>query len=925
MHINASDDHGGIASEKTVDIHVVPNRAPVISLSTNDDMQVSAVSGYNVISLSGKVFDLDGDNLTCDNVAVSVTLGGVTKTVNLTPAPNSLPDADNWTLTWDVAADNIPEGDYTNITITADDGFGGTSTVNYTGTIKVDRTPPTVIDPVVTVDSGTQITVHADATDSGVGLDATPYLYHRDGNPVGSWQTGDYVDSGLLGNTQYSYKYKARDAVGNESESIEVSQYTKALDPTALNIAGYDSNALTFDIVNDPNNGSIPEVKIDIKLKGSGPDGEVVASSDFDTVETGRSITGLTPNTDYEVWVTARNSAGEENQPVLLIASIKTAAPLLEGVTYAPGSLPGTTSVSLPELTLTEGAVRYEYKLQQTPFNPPPLVGEVFGGTILVQPDCVPVSEGDYIGIVAVDAEGKVLKFAQHCMIRSEISVLDNLIASPNPVNVAKGLTQQLSVMAHYTGGSIIDITATAPYTVDIPDIITVDPSGLITGLSEGTVNITITEGSVTATIPVLVGPPAAMGLTITPTTTEINQGETFQYTATLNLSDGSILDVTNSATWNVSDPAVASITNGLLSGLAGGSVIISASHSGQIAMTSITIKAVAPPAGVGGGGGGYTAPEPEPLPEPIPEPIPQPEPIIIPDPQPEPTPVVESEPAPEPTPIPEPITEQAPQTSSEPVQLGTIYGRVVDAYGQPIPNILVELHSVVRTAFTDHNGYYKFENVEPGEHHIYLRSHDGTLELAQATLIVHPGMNRIENVFGSRRSNRNVQVKAQVNGDQVDFIISEEQLAQLAQINNPPSIKPIRVVPAPKPIEKMVTVAASVVTVAGGGIGGVYLFLLPFRRRKNVTIKTGNRTIAKLKYVPTRTVVVNLTEPIKYTNQMIQVSFAPGLIKGLNKKESTIVIRYGTTDIGVYKITKPVKKMAAYINAQTMEVKWVA
>ena len=42
-----------------------------------------------------------------------------------------------WTLTWDITADNIADGAYTNIVITADDGSGGKSAVVYNGIINV--------------------------------------------------------------------------------------------------------------------------------------------------------------------------------------------------------------------------------------------------------------------------------------------------------------------------------------------------------------------------------------------------------------------------------------------------------------------------------------------------------------------------------------------------------------------------------------------------------------------------------------------------------------------------------------------------------------------------------------------------------------------------------------------------------------------
>ena len=40
---------------------------------------------------------------------------------------------------------------------------------------------------------------------------------------------------------------------------------------------------------------------------------------------------------------------------------------------------------------------------------------------------------------------------------------------------------------------------------------------------------------------------------------------------------------------------------------------------------------------------------------------------------------------------------------------------------GVPLPGLTVELHSTPRTTVTDENGWYYFEDVEKGEHTVYV------------------------------------------------------------------------------------------------------------------------------------------------------------------------------------------------------------
>ncbi|MEI6101628.1 MAG: cadherin-like beta sandwich domain-containing protein, partial [Eubacteriales bacterium] len=90
--------------------------APDISLTTGETTQYrSAVTGYNQFVLSGTV---SGGG---SPVTVSTTVDGEKKSVLInTPATGS----GDWSLCWDVVSDSIAQGDYTEINVTADNGYG---------------------------------------------------------------------------------------------------------------------------------------------------------------------------------------------------------------------------------------------------------------------------------------------------------------------------------------------------------------------------------------------------------------------------------------------------------------------------------------------------------------------------------------------------------------------------------------------------------------------------------------------------------------------------------------------------------------------------------------------------------------------------------------------------------------------------------
>jgi len=108
------------------------NLNPTLTLSTTASQNVTNQTGLNLITLTGQVKDQDNDNVT-----VSATIGGVTKSVVVSNTATN----PNWTLQWNVIADNVPFGTYTGISVSANDGKQGIATSPYPGTIFVD-TPP---------------------------------------------------------------------------------------------------------------------------------------------------------------------------------------------------------------------------------------------------------------------------------------------------------------------------------------------------------------------------------------------------------------------------------------------------------------------------------------------------------------------------------------------------------------------------------------------------------------------------------------------------------------------------------------------------------------------------------------------------------------------------------------------------------------
>ncbi|NHN34881.1 OmpL47-type beta-barrel domain-containing protein [Paenibacillus agricola] len=298
--VRSIDTVGNTSSSGTATVSIdrieptVPTVTPAVTAWTN----ASAVS----VSASGGTDTASGVNRIEYSLSGATTLG--------------------WTA-YSGAFNIITEGQ-TSISVRTVDNAANESPP-VLSTVKIDRTFPTISGPVVQADSNTQLTVQPAAGDSGSGLHTSPYLFNRNNGNIGTWLNGTLVDSSLLPNTYYTYKYKARDAANNQSNySVTASTYTLAANPTALNVTNATPTSMTFAITNDASNGILPEFRIIIKRVG---DGATIDTTAFSNQLTNIIVLGLNITDHYDVYVTTRNANQAENAPVKMLSSIKAKQP----------------------------------------------------------------------------------------------------------------------------------------------------------------------------------------------------------------------------------------------------------------------------------------------------------------------------------------------------------------------------------------------------------------------------------------------------------------------------------------------------------------------------------------------------------------------------------------------------------------------
>jgi hypothetical protein len=157
--------------------------------------------------------------------------------------------------------------------------------------------------------------------------------------------------------------------------------------------------------------------------------------------------------------------------------------------------------------------------------------------------------------------------------------------------------TLQFSATGIYSDGSMKPLTQVAWSSSNMAAA-TINSSGLATSVAAGMTNITATSGSVSGstmlTIKALA--PTLVSIAVAPVNSTVNVGKTQQMMATGTYSDSSTQILTSQVTWSSSMTAVATISSGgLVTGVATGTTMITATSGSISGSTMLTVSAPAP------------------------------------------------------------------------------------------------------------------------------------------------------------------------------------------------------------------------------------------------------------------------------------------------------------------------------------------
>ncbi|MGO9464849.1 MAG: kelch repeat-containing protein [Isosphaeraceae bacterium] len=198
------------------------------------------------------------------------------------------------------------------------------------------------------------------------------------------------------------------------------------------------------------------------------------------------------------------------------------------------------------------------------------------------------------------------------------LPTLLTIAVTPASPNLPKGLTQQLTATGTYSDGTTQNLTSQVTWALSTSSVATVSPTGLATGVAQGTSLITASLGGVVSTTAdsLTVTVPILQTITVSPATLNLAMGLTQQFTATGTYSDGTTQNLTSQVTWASATSSVANISfTGMATAVGVGTSAITASFAGVTnAPLLLVVTAVGSltntwaPAGAGNGTVGSTA-----------------------------------------------------------------------------------------------------------------------------------------------------------------------------------------------------------------------------------------------------------------------------------------------------------------------------
>ncbi len=172
---------------------------------------------------------------------------------------------------------------------------------------------------------------------------------------------------------------------------------------------------------------------------------------------------------------------------------------------------------------------------------------------------------------------------------------LQSVSVSPSSASVVAGKTQQYSATGSYSDGTTKGL-ATVDWTTSDPTVATINSTGLLTGVKQGSVIVSAKSGTISGSTSATIAAAQLVSIAISPQNPSVRINNNEQFVATGTFTDGTTQPLSG-ITWSSTPTTFATVDNtGLAVGISPGVSTIRATSGTVSGTTSLTVFAPSAP-----------------------------------------------------------------------------------------------------------------------------------------------------------------------------------------------------------------------------------------------------------------------------------------------------------------------------------------
>ena len=255
-----------------------------------------------------------------------------------------------------------------------------------------------------------------------------------------------------------------------------------------------------------------------------------------------------------------RFTVNQAGAPVIKVESVTLSS---EEITLAPGSKATLVATVMPE-NAADKTVTWSSSDEK--------IATVADGLVTA------VAEGQaVIKAVAGDKEATCV-----VKVKKETVPVSSVTLNKTTLSLQKGKSEALTAIVKPDDATNKDVT----WSSSDPSVASVDKYGIVTGQKSGSATIKAMAGDKSATCSVTVTTPVE-SITLDRISVTLEEGQTTTLVATINPSDAD----NKTVTWSSSNSQVATVSGGVVTAVAEGTAVITASADGKEAKCSVTVQ----------------------------------------------------------------------------------------------------------------------------------------------------------------------------------------------------------------------------------------------------------------------------------------------------------------------------------------------